>query len=103
LGLIGQITVQLLHANGCRVFGLDLDSQRIERARACGLDDGSNDPEAFQRLIRDRTGGRGCDRTILTAATKSNTVINLAMEVTRARGAVVIVGDVGLNVERTAF
>jgi polar amino acid transport system substrate-binding protein len=25
LGLIGQLVVQLLSANGCRVFGIDLD------------------------------------------------------------------------------
>src|SRR6266852_8537149 len=38
LGLIGQITVQLLRANGCRVFGIDLDSQKIELARQFGAD-----------------------------------------------------------------
>jgi predicted dehydrogenase/threonine dehydrogenase-like Zn-dependent dehydrogenase len=103
LGLIGQITVQLLRANGCRVFGLDLDPQRIERAKACGLDGGATDAESFQRLLRDRTGGRGADRTLITAATKSSTVINQAMEITRAKGTVVIVGDVGMNVERAAF
>jgi len=103
LGLIGQIAVQLLHANGCRVLGMDLDPQRIERAKACGLDDGATDAESFLRLIRDQTGGRGADRTIITAATKSNTVINQAMEITRPKGTVVIVGDVGLNVERAVF
>ena len=103
LGLIGQITVQLLHANGCRVLGMDLDAQRIERARDHGLDAGSTDAESFLRLVRDRTGGHGADRTLITAATKSNTVINQAMDVTRARGTVVIVGDVGLHVERATF
>jgi threonine dehydrogenase-like Zn-dependent dehydrogenase len=39
----------------------------------------------------------------MTAATKSNAVINLAMELTRAKGTVVIVGDVGLNVDRSVF
>src|SRR5262249_8202137 len=43
LGLIGQITVQLLKACGCRVVGLDLDPSRIERARSLGLDAGAND------------------------------------------------------------
>jgi polar amino acid transport system substrate-binding protein len=32
LGLIGQITVQLLKAAGCRVIGLDLEAARVERA-----------------------------------------------------------------------
>jgi predicted dehydrogenase/threonine dehydrogenase-like Zn-dependent dehydrogenase len=103
LGLIGQITVQLLKANGCRVLGLDLDPQRVERARGLGLTDGASDPEAFKQLVRDHTRGFGADRTLLTAATPSNAVINMAMEVTRAKGAVVIVGDVGLNVQRAVF
>ena len=31
LGLIGQITVQLLKAAGCRVIGFDLDAARVDR------------------------------------------------------------------------
>ena len=32
LGLIGQLAVQLLRANGCRVAGLDLDATRAKQA-----------------------------------------------------------------------
>ncbi len=103
LGLIGQITVQLLKAAGCKVIGLDTDPDRVKRAMALGLDAGASDADAFRTLVRDLTGGFGADRTLLTAATKSNTVINLAMELTRAKGTVVIVGDVGLGVDRAVF
>jgi len=103
LGLIGQLTAQLLRAAGCDVVGLDLDPARVERARRLGMSHGASDPEAFKALVRDVTGGRGADRTLMTAATKSNSVINLAMDVTRAKGTVVIVGDVGLKVERAVF
>jgi predicted dehydrogenase/threonine dehydrogenase-like Zn-dependent dehydrogenase len=103
LGLIGQITVQLLRAAGCRVIGLDLDATRVERAIALGLNAGAVDVESLKTTVRDVTNGRGADRTLITAATKSDAVINLAMEVTRAKGTVVIVGDVGLNVDRAAF
>jgi len=103
LGLIGQITVQMLRAAGCDVIGLDLDPARVERARALGMAYGAVDAEALRAVVRDVTGGRGADRTLITAATKSNAVINLAMEVTRAKGTVVIVGDVGLKVEREIF
>jgi len=103
LGLIGQITVQLLKANGCKVLGLDLDPQRVDRAKALGLTDGASDPETFKQLVRDHTRGFGADRTLLTAATRSDAVINMAMDVTRPKGAVVIVGDVGLNVQRAVF
>ena len=103
LGLIGQVTVQLLKAAGCRVVGLDTDPDRVTRAIALGLDAGSSDAEAFKAVVRDLTGGFGADRTLLTAATKSNALINLAMELTRAKGTVVIVGDVGLGVDRAIF
>lgn len=103
LGLIGQMTVQMLKANGCKVIGLDLDPGRVARAKERGLDAGSSDAEEFKGLVRDLTGGHGADRTILTAATKSDAVINLGMDVTRRRGAVIIVGDVSLNVKRDIF
>jgi predicted dehydrogenase/threonine dehydrogenase-like Zn-dependent dehydrogenase len=103
LGLIGQITAQLLRAAGCDVIGLDLDAARVERAKKLGMPHGASDAETFKAVVRDATGGRGADRTLVTAATKSNAVINLAMEVTRAKGTVVIVGDVGLKVERDVF
>src|SRR5919199_306156 len=32
LGLLGQITVQILKANGCRVFGIDLDEKKVALA-----------------------------------------------------------------------
>ncbi len=103
LGLIGQLTAQLLRANGCTVLGMDLDPQRVARARKLGMAGGVSNPDEFKQLVRDETGGWGADRTIMTAATKSDAVINLAMDVTRPKGTVVIVGDVGMNVQRTQF
>jgi predicted dehydrogenase/threonine dehydrogenase-like Zn-dependent dehydrogenase len=103
LGLIGQLTVQLLKSAGCYVVGLDLSAERVRRATALGLDAGATDAEAIKPIVRDATGGRGADCTIMTAATKSDAVINLAMETTRAKGRAVIVGDVGLNVQRAVF
>jgi predicted dehydrogenase len=103
LGLIGHITIQLLKAAGCRVIGFDVDPSRVERARALGLDAGAANADAMKVLVRDLTGGHGADATLMTAATKSSAVINLAMELTRSKGKVVIVGDVGLNVDRAVF
>ncbi|MCB1733809.1 MAG: bi-domain-containing oxidoreductase [Gammaproteobacteria bacterium] len=103
LGLLGQMTAQMLRANGCTVVGLDLDASRVLRARKLGMDAGESDVDVYKALIRDMTGGRGADRVVITAATKSDAVINLAMEVCRAKGRVVIVGDVGLNVARPQF
>jgi predicted dehydrogenase/threonine dehydrogenase-like Zn-dependent dehydrogenase len=103
LGLIGQLTVQLVRAAGCRAIGLDLEAARVARAQVLGLDAGAESADAMKVLVRDLTGGRGADATLMTAATKSHAVVNLAMELTRAKGKVVIVGDVGLSVDRAVF
>ena len=38
LGLVGQIAVQLLLANGCRVLALDFDAGKVALARSLGAD-----------------------------------------------------------------
>lgn len=103
LGLIGLITVQMLKAAGCRVIGFDIDEERVERAKELGLHYGSSDEKELLGLIRDLTGGHGADVTVITAATKSDRPINMAMETTRIKGRVVIVGDIGLAVDRAVF
>lgn len=103
LGLIGMITVQLLRASGARVIGLDLDVGRAERAIGIGAEATTTNPVEFLKLVRNITGGQGADQIIITAASKSNALINLAMEAARRRGKVVIVGDIGLKPERAAF
>jgi predicted dehydrogenase/threonine dehydrogenase-like Zn-dependent dehydrogenase len=104
LGLIGLITVQLLKANGCRVVGLDLSPEKVELGRAIGLDEGivlgAGDPH---RAIDQFSHGRGVDLTIITAATSSNQPIELAGEITRRKGQIVVVGAVGLSIPRDIY
>ncbi|MFN2497980.1 MAG: bi-domain-containing oxidoreductase [Pyrinomonadaceae bacterium] len=103
LGLLGQLTVQLLKANGCRVFGIDLDPAKVELARALGADAATiSGPETAQQVI-DWTRGRGADAVLITAATPSNEPIEMAGEISRAKGRVVAVGLVGLDVPRQSF
>jgi predicted dehydrogenase/threonine dehydrogenase-like Zn-dependent dehydrogenase len=103
LGLLGQLTMQLLKANGCRVFGIDLDPARVNLARALGADTASiSGPETAQQVM-DWTRGRGADAVLITAATASNEPIELAGEISRAKGRVVAVGLVGLDVPRQTF
>ncbi len=103
LGLIGLLSVQMLRAAGCTVIGYEIAADRIERAKKLGLVHAAARPGALKALVRDLTGGHGVDATLITAATKSDEPINLAMEATRAKGTVVIVGDIGMKVERPAF
>ena len=103
LGLIGQLTAQLLRAAGCKVIGMDLSAERVQRAIDLGLDSGASSDSEMLDAVRNASSSHGADLTLITAATKSDTVINLAMDATRRKGRVVIVGDVGMNVQRPAF
>ena len=101
LGILGQLTAQMLKANGCRVVGLDLDAARVERALAGGMDAGicGEDGEVVTRVAR-LTDGFGVDGAIITAATPSDDVVSTAFRICRKKGRVVLVGDVGLNLDR---
>jgi predicted dehydrogenase/threonine dehydrogenase-like Zn-dependent dehydrogenase len=104
LGLIGLITVQLLKANGCRVLGLDPSKDKVELGKRLGLDEavmlGVDDP---YRAIDRFSNGRGADLTLITAATSSNQPVELAGEITRRKGRIVVVGAVGLNIPRDIY
>jgi len=101
LGILGQLTVQLLKAAGCRVVGLDLRRDRVDLARSLGLDEGLvPTEESPETRIGHLTDGYGLDAVILTAASKSDEPVNLAMRLARRKGRIVVVGDVGLGVQR---
>ncbi|HVF46574.1 MAG TPA: bi-domain-containing oxidoreductase [Pyrinomonadaceae bacterium] len=102
LGLLGQITVQLLKANGCRVFGVDLDAARMDIARELGAEACAPPVDAHAK-IREWSRGRGADAVLITAATPSNDPIEVAGDVSRAKGRVVVVGLVGMDVPRNTY
>jgi predicted dehydrogenase/threonine dehydrogenase-like Zn-dependent dehydrogenase len=104
LGLLGQITVQLLKAAGCRVIGFDLESCRVELAIQSGLDYGFISNEVnINNEVRHLTEDHGVDITIITASSESDTIVQDAMEITRKKGRVVVVGAVGLGLKRSPF
>jgi len=102
LGLIGQLTVQLLKANGCRVFGVDIDESRIQLGLASGADGGCV-PDAAREQVLAWSRGRGADACIIAAATTANDPVELAGEISRLKGRVVAVGLVGMNVPRNVY
>lgn len=103
LGLVGQLTVQLLKANGCRVFGLDLDPTRVALARELGADDAAISNDDVPKIIEGWTRGRGADAVLITAATESNEPVELAAKISRVKGRVVVVGMTGLDIPRQPF
>ena len=104
LGLLGQITGQLLKASGCHVFGIDLSESFVAMAVKHSAD------QAMLRSNPDLVGacehfthGHGFDSVIITAATKSNDPIELAGELARKKGKVIVVGGVPMEVPRDPF
>ncbi len=104
LGVLGQLTVQILRANGCRVIGTDLEKSRVLLAAESGMDMAidSEDGNEVEQVAR-FTGGIGADGVIITAATPEDTVISTAFQMCRKKGRVVLVGDVGLHLNRADF
>lgn len=103
LGLLGQLTVQMLKAAGCTVVGLDIRSDRSELARQLGADAVATAPDDLVDICDRLSGGHGADAVVITADTKSNQPIELAGEVARDKGIVVAVGAVGMDIPRTVY
>lgn len=101
LGVLGQLAVQILAVSGCQVIGSDLDPCRIELALASGLQWGINPVEEdLVEQVHRLTDRFGADAVLVTAATSSHELISQAMRATRKKGRVVVVGDVGLHLNR---
>jgi predicted dehydrogenase len=104
LGLLGLLAVQMAKASGCTVVGTDLDPKRVQLAKELGADAAVvTDPALVEETVMNLTSGRGADAVIITAATKSNGPTELAGEISRLKGRVVAVGDVGMNIPRRLY
>jgi polar amino acid transport system substrate-binding protein len=104
LGLIGQITCQLLKANGCVVMGIDLNERLVKMAA---------DTAGVQSMVRSNanlvnscltiTNGYGFDSVIITAAANSNDPVELAASIARKKGKIVIVGAIKMDLQREPY
>jgi predicted dehydrogenase/threonine dehydrogenase-like Zn-dependent dehydrogenase len=103
LGLVGQLSVQLLKSAGCGVLGVDIDDAACELAMKSGADLVAVDTESARADCARLTNGRGADCVIITAATKSSQPIELAAEIARDRARIVVVGLVGMDIPRHSF
>jgi predicted dehydrogenase/threonine dehydrogenase-like Zn-dependent dehydrogenase len=103
LGLLGQLTVQILKAAGCCVLGMDISPARADLALRSGADAVSTSPSSFHDLCLQRSSGHGADAVLITAQTASNDPINLAGAVARSRAVVVAVGTVAMDIPRRPF
>lgn len=103
LGLIGVIAAQLLKANGVRVLSTDVSGKKVALAKSLGLEAVDSSKASVEQVVKQFAGLQGADAVLITASTPSNDLINQAMKLARKKGRVIIVGDVGLNLEREEF
>ncbi|HSE97102.1 MAG TPA: bi-domain-containing oxidoreductase, partial [Blastocatellia bacterium] len=103
LGLVGQLTVQILKAASCRVVGIDIDPLACELGIKSGADLVTSDREKARDAVVHLTSGRGADCIIITASTRSNDPVELAGEIARDRARVVGVGLVGMDIPRQVY
>ncbi|MEQ1732549.1 MAG: bi-domain-containing oxidoreductase [Bacteroidia bacterium] len=104
LGLIGQLTLQLLRSAGIKAIGVDVDALCVQRAIANGFEHcyTTNAP-ALNNTILHLTNGFGTDAVIITASTQSTAPVELAGNIARRKAAVVIVGAVPTGFERANY
>lgn len=103
LGLIGQLVVQLLKANGCHVFGIDPDPKKIELALLHGADAATSDNDQALRQVAEWSRSYGADAVLIAASTDSNGPVELAGGLARERGRVTILGAVGIDLPRKVY
>ena len=100
LGIIGQVSLQLLKANGCRALGVDLNPERVAQALEQGADwalPPDKLSESFQAKV---TGGNGFDLALVTAASSSSAPLELAASLLRLKGRIGFVGAMPIELDR---
>ncbi|NLO32144.1 MAG: Gfo/Idh/MocA family oxidoreductase, partial [Candidatus Hydrogenedentes bacterium] len=102
LGLVGQITFQIVQAAGCHVIGCDPVEARRDLAASLGCDHVCA-PEDLERSVQEYTAGYGADAVLVCASAKNSSVANQALHLCRSKGRVVVVGAVGMHLERGAL
>ena len=93
LGLLGQILIQIISANGCRAFGFDISQSKCDLAIANGAYFANTATKTnFEKEISAFTHGFGCDAVIIATGTSSNDPILLAAKIARDKAKIVDIG-----------
>lgn len=104
LGLLGVLTCQILRANGCNVIGFDVAPEKIALLKSLGFTahDSSTEFDPVQ-VGKTYSAGLGVDAVIITASTKESSLISQAAGMCRKRGRIILVGAIGLELNRSDF
>ncbi len=98
-GMIGQLTIQAAKVAGfSRVFAVDVDDAKLERARKLGADETFNSKtcDAAAEIVA-RTGGHGADAAL--EAVGATDPIRTAIAAVRKGGSVTLIGNIAPKIE----
>lgn len=100
-GLIGLLALQIAKSYGLCVTCLDINESRLAIAKTLGADNiiSVNDPNV-REVSYNLTEQKGFDAVLIYASTSSSSPSNMAMQISKRKGRVVVVGAVGMNLER---
>jgi len=101
MGILGQLVSQMVTAAGARVVAIDLDDRRLVIAQTNGAKYILNPTKEniVDKTIK-ITEGYGVDSVIITASTFSKEPLTQAFQMCRKKGRVVLVGVVGMEINR---
>jgi len=101
VGVIGQLTLQILKVTGCKVVVSDKIDARLKLAKTLGADVAVNvEEQSIVDAVMDLTGGIGADGVIICAASRFPKIVEEALAMCRDKGRVVVVGDVKMDLPR---
>lgn len=104
LGLVGQITLQLLRASGVNAIGIDIDPSQVELAKRCGFNHSYLRNETqLESTVLQLTAGHGADSVIIAASATSLDPIDLAGTLCRKKGKVIVVGAIPTGFTRKNY
>lgn len=97
LGLVGQIVVQLAKIAGARVFGIDIKKDRLAQAINQGAEVAVSALENPKIILNNLTNGQGVDKVIICASSKTSEPLELAVDISRSRAHIIVVGMVKME------
>ncbi len=101
LGILGQITLQMLKSSGAHVIGIDIDDRRLRIAEECEAELTLNPlgADVVNEVVQ-FTDGQGADKVIFAAAASASEPLRQAFQMTRKKGRVVMLGVSGMQIDR---
>jgi len=102
-GLIGLLTIDLLLNKGCKVIAIDIEEGKLQIARSKGAKTFNSNNGKPVNFVLNETGNKGADGVIIAASSASDKIISEAANMCRDHGKIVLVGVIGLNINRSDF